>query len=105
MRTINLQNRKEVRFVHGLGGYVLLAIAAYVPVGFFSDSFVRFHNVVGRVVSNLIVPRGGREGKVEYVETRLLCGTPESINGAVPVDKRNLSQVDFLSRDLPPRGL
>lgn len=45
------------RFVHSLGGYVLLAIAAYVPVGFFSDSFVRFHNVVGRVVSNLIVPR------------------------------------------------
>lgn len=51
------------RFVHSLGGYVLLAIAAYVPVGFFSDSFVRFHNVVGRVVSNLIVPReeGGEE--------------------------------------------
>lgn len=83
-----------------------MAIAAYVPVGFFSDSFVRFHNVVGRVVSNLIVTRR-REGrrKVEYVETRLLCGTPESINGAVLVDKRNLSQVDFLSRDLPPRGL
>lgn len=38
--------------------------AAYVPVGFFSDSFVRFHNVVGRVVSNLIVPRGeGEEGR------------------------------------------
>lgn len=52
-RTINLQNRK----MYVARGY-FIGYQGVCSHEILSDSFVRFHNVVGRVVSNRIVPRG-----------------------------------------------